>query len=109
MTDRRDIGSRLENWSWWVRAEAGKDSPASTERRQLDPHDARLVEACMLQLRTFDRLLLWWCYIDQCTAAQVCQKLRISSRPATAFVAAFRVAQQAVAAEIEREALPQER
>lgn len=108
LTERRDIGARLENWAWWVRAEAGKDSPASTERRQLDAHDARLVEVSMLRLRTFDRLLLWWCYIDQCTAAEVCQKLRIASKPATQFIAAFRVAQQAIAAEIGREALPQE-
>lgn len=108
MTERCDIGSRLENWAWWVRAEAGKDSPSSTERRQIDPQDARLVEVCMLRLRTFDRLLLWWCYIDQHTAAEVCQKLRISSRPATHFVDAFRAAQQAVEAEIAREALPQE-
>lgn len=106
MTERRDIGSRLENWAWWVRAEAGKEPPTS-ERRTMDPHDARLLEACMLRLRTFDRLLLWWCYIDQCTAAQVCQKLRISSRPATEFVTAFRVAQEAIEVEIEREALPQ--
>lgn len=62
LTERRDISSRPENWSWWVRAEAGKEPPTS-ERRTMDPHDARLLGACMLRLRTFDRLLLWWCYV----------------------------------------------
>jgi hypothetical protein len=37
----------------------------SDERRRVDEDDTLLLEHHMPCLKTFDRLLLWWCYIDQ--------------------------------------------
>lgn len=114
--ERREIGSRLENWARWAtaagyptaaasqtgaicerlrKAELGS-SGASEERRQIDEADAVLLEVGMRELETFDRLLLWWCYIDQARPEVVCRKLSIPRHPATEFVRLFRSAQDAI-------------
>lgn len=115
MTERRDIGSRLENWARWAtatgapsaasqtgaicdrlrKAELGS-SGGSDERRKIDEDDALLLERHMPRLKTFDRLLLWWCYIDQARPEVVCRKLSIPRHPATEFVRLFRAAQDAI-------------
>jgi len=114
--ERREIGSRLENWARWAtaagyptaaasqtgaicerlrKAEEGS-AGASEERRQIDEADALLLEVGMRKLNTFDRLLLWWCYIDQARPEVVCRKLSIPRHPATEFVKLFRAAQLAI-------------
>lgn len=118
MTERRDIGSRLENWARvyhdnprpglsptgafcdQLRREAEGDR-ASPERRKLDEDDAALLERGMRQIGTRHRLLLWWCYIKQAHPGEVCRSMGIAYKPATVFVKAFRDAQDAIAAEVE--------
>lgn len=119
MTERRDIGSRLENWArvYRVTHRAGISPTAafcdhlrrealgegaSPERRGPDEADASAIEAGMQHLATRDRLLLYWCYIQQAHPGEVCRKLAIAHRPATVFVNAFRDAQRAIEAIVER-------
>ena len=95
--ERRDIGARLENWA---RLHRQDNTPIMEkgERRAYDQVDAQLLDALMPQLDTQPRVLLWWCYVKQETAEVVCRKVGIYHRPATYFVDAFRVAQQAIEA-----------
>jgi len=111
--DRRDIGSRLENWARVYRPqrqigvsatakfcdqlqrEAEGEKP-SGERRKVDQADAEAIERAMRLLSHRDRLMLKLCYIDQDRPEAVCRKLGLSHRPATIFVTAFRKAQGAV-------------
>lgn len=114
MTERHDIGSRLENWARWAtltsvptaassqtgaicerlrKAELGCSS-GSDERRKIDEDDALLIELAMRKLKTFDRLLLWWCYINQARPEVVCRKLSIPRHPATELVRLLRAAQE---------------
>ncbi|TWI69043.1 hypothetical protein IP91_00108 [Pseudoduganella lurida] len=115
MTERRDIGSRLENWSRWaltrerrpaasqtgaicdaMRRAAEGSASSTLERRTIDEDDAWLLERAMPKLETKHRLMLWWCYIRQAPPEVVCRKTGIPQRPATEFVSAFRQAQAAV-------------
>lgn len=113
MTERRDIGSRLENWARvyrdttragisptgaycdQLRREALGEQPAP-ERRRVDEADAALIERSMRELETKHRLMLYWCYIRQVQPEVVCRKLSIAHRPATVFVNLFRQAQRAI-------------
>ena len=113
MTERRDIGSRLENWARvfrdttragisptgaycdQLRREAEGEKPAP-ERRRLDEADAALIERGMRDLETKHRMLLYWCYIRQAEPNVVCRKMAIAHRPATVFVNLFRQAQRAI-------------
>jgi DNA-directed RNA polymerase specialized sigma24 family protein len=114
--ERRDIGSRLENWARWstanerrpassptaafcdrLRREAlGDTSKAPDERRRIDEEDALAIERAMRHLTTQHRMLLWWCYIRQAQPEVVCRKMSIAHKPATVFVNLFRQAQGAV-------------
>lgn len=117
MTDqeRRDIGSRLENWARWntsggrtigvsptgaycdrLRREALGDEPKQGDRRTVDEADALLIERAMPKLETKHRMLLWWCYIKQAPPHLVCGRMGIPNRPATEFIDKFRSAQSAV-------------
>lgn len=115
MTERRDIGWRLENWARVVsdkgrrpaasqtgaicdRMRKAVEGTASTsdERRTVDEDDAWLIERCMPQLAMPHRLMLWWCYIQMAQPEVVCRKLGIPHRPATEFVQVFRDAQAAI-------------
>lgn len=119
MTERRDIGSRLENWARvyqdrprqgisptaafcdQLRREAlGDTSPA--ERRKIDEEDAHRIERGMRELETKHRLILWWCYIRQAQPEVVCRKVGIAHRPATVFVNLFRDAQRAIESVVEK-------
>ena len=123
MTDqeRRDIGSRLENWARWntsggrtigvsptgaycdrLRREALGDEPKQGERRTVDEADALLIERAMPKLDTRTRMLLYWCYIKQAQPEVVCRKMSIAHRPATVFVEQFRQAQAAVEAALQK-------
>ena len=118
MTERRDIGSRLENWARvyhdnprpglsptaafcdQLRREAeGDKSPP--ERRKVDEEDAAIIERGMRHIDTRHRMLLWWCYIKQAHPGEVCRRMRIDHKPATVFVKAFRDAQDAIASVVE--------
>jgi hypothetical protein len=119
MTDRRDIGSRLENWARvyhdnprpglsptaafcdQLRREAEGEKPAP-ERRKVDEADAALIERGMRELETKYRMLLWWCYIKQAQPEVVCRKMAIAHRPATVFVNLFRDAQRAIQSVVEK-------
>lgn len=119
MTDRRDIGSRLENWARvyrdtyragisptgafcdHLRREALGEVPQA-ERRKVDEADARLIEVGMRELETKHRLLLYWCYIRQAQPEVVCRKVSIAHRPATVFVGVFRAAQRAIESVVEK-------
>lgn len=110
---RRDIGSRLENWARVYRptrtigvSATGKfcdqlqreaeGEKSSGERRKADEADAHAIELAMRHITRRDRLLLRYCYIDQSRPEEVCRKLSIAHRPATVFVTVFRQAQAAV-------------
>jgi hypothetical protein len=113
LTERRDIGSRLENWARCfrdttrvgisptgafcdqLRREAMGEMPAP-ERRKVDEADARIIEAGMRELETKHRMLLYWCYIRQAEPHVVCRKMAIAHRPATVFLNVFRDAQRAI-------------
>lgn len=110
MTDRRDIGARLENWARVYRPsrtigvsptgafcdrlerEANGEKPTG-ERRKIDEADAQVIENAMRLLSYRDRMLLKLCYIDQAQPEVVCRRLSIAHRPATVFVNLFRQAQ----------------
>jgi DNA-directed RNA polymerase specialized sigma24 family protein len=113
LTDRRDIGSRLENWARAYRdtyragisptgaycdqlrraAEGEKPAP---ERRKVDEDDAARIERAMRELPTEHRLLLYWCYIKQAQPEIICRKLSIARKPATVFITRIRDAQRAI-------------
>jgi len=106
---RRDIGSRLENWARVYRStrtigvsatgafcerlerEANGEKPTG-DRRKLDEEDAHAIELAMRNLSRRDRLMLRYCYIDQSRPEEVCRKLSIAHRPVTVFVNVFRQA-----------------
>lgn len=111
--DRRDIGSRLENWARVYRPqrqigvsptgkfcdqlqrEAEGERPGG-ERRKVDQVDAEAIEHAMRLLSWRDRNMLVLCYIEQKRPEAVCRVLGLSHRPATVFINAFRQAQGAV-------------
>lgn len=116
MTERKEIGWRLENWAKWATAHSarGADSmtgaicesmrkaaqgelgPAPRDDITRDDHDAVRIEIGMRKLLRFHRLLLHWCYIEQARPEIVCRKLSIPVRPASEFVAKFHEAQAAI-------------
>jgi DNA-directed RNA polymerase specialized sigma24 family protein len=114
LSERRDIGSRLENWARvfqdrprqgisptaafcdQLRREAEGDAAVSPERRKIDEADAHAIERGMRELETKHRLILWWCYIRGAQMEVVCRKVGISHRPATIFINLFRDAQRAI-------------
>lgn len=115
MTERRDIGWRLENWARVVTAAGPRIAASQTgaicerlrkaaegtaaisgERRHVDEADAWLIERGMRDLTTKHRMLLWWCYIQNAAPEVVCRKMGIPHRPATEFVQVFRDAQAAI-------------
>jgi len=119
LTERRDIGSRLENWARvyrdtyragisptgaycdQLRREALGETP-QVERRRVDDADAALLERGMRELETKHRMLLYWCYIKQADPNVVCRRLSIAHRPATVFVGVFRAAQRAIESIVEK-------
>jgi hypothetical protein len=119
LTERRDIGSRLENWARvfrdttrvgisptaafcdQLRREAMGEQPAP-ERRKLDEEDARRIEIGMRELETKHRMMLYWCYIRQAQPEVVCRKMAIAHRPATVFVSLFRQAQAAIQSVVDK-------
>ncbi len=95
MTDRRDIGSRLENWARLHRQESSPIMEKG-ERRAFDLADAQLLDLAMRDLPTGARSLLWWCYVKQVTPDAACRKLGIARRPMADFVRVFRAAQDGI-------------
>lgn len=95
MTERRDIGWRLENWAQLF-PQPGTGQPQ--DRRVFDRGDAVHLERAMQALPTLQRSLLWFCYVKQETPEKVARRLGIQARPAVLFVDAFRHAQAAAQA-----------
>jgi hypothetical protein len=120
LNERRDIGSRLENWSRCYRdtyragisptaafcdrlRREAEGEGASVERRKVDEVDAELLERGMRKLSTPHRMILWWCYIKQAQPEIVCRKMAIAHKPATVFIDKFREAQRAIESIVETE------
>lgn len=116
MTEKKDIGVRLENWARWATAKGSRGSDCMTgticeglrkaalgnvwsghgDLNRIDEADAIVLELGMRKLEFQMRLLLWWCYIEQARPEVVCRKLSIPTRPASEFVERFRAAQEAI-------------
>lgn len=116
MTERKDIGARLENWARWATSTRGGGADSMTGavcermrkaalgnvwsghdvRDQVDDDDAIRFEVGMRELAIPQRLLLHWCYIEQAQPEMVCRKCSIPVRPASEFVTRFRAAQEAI-------------
>jgi DNA-directed RNA polymerase specialized sigma24 family protein len=92
VTERRDINSRLENWSRLFHRQRSADQQ---DRRTFDELDAHLLERAMQGLPTLQRSLLWWCYVRMETPEQVARRIGLQIKPTVLFVDAFRHAQAA--------------
>jgi hypothetical protein len=118
LTERRDIGSRLENWGRWARERAqagisptgvycerlkkaalGDLGRGSDERRKVDEVDAKVMEDAILTLADWQVLLLKLCYVEGSPPEYVARKCRFKVRD---FTPIFRSTQRAAecAAEI---------
>jgi hypothetical protein len=113
LTERRDIGSRLENWARWATARGRRGADCMTGaicdsmRRSalgdvwsghevsagIDAKDAARIQAAMPRVPIAQRVLLNWCYIEQARPEIVARKC---SFPVREFVERFRAAQAAV-------------
>lgn len=116
MTERKDIGARLENWARWCFLTGGRGADCMTGaiceslrkaalgnvwsghevRDETNDADAIAIERGMRFLEVAHRLMLFWCYIEQARPEVVCRKLSIPARPASEFVQRFRAAQEAI-------------
>jgi hypothetical protein len=104
LIERRTISSRLENWAKMY--QRMRNTPQADERRAFGMADALLLDRAMPQLSTMQRSLLWWCYVKQDSADDVCTILGLARKPALQFIEAVRVAEATVEALVERETLP---
>lgn len=113
MTERKDIGWRLENWARWATARGHRGADCMTgaiceslRRAALgdvwsghqvvdgtDNADAMSIERAMPKIPFAQRLLLTWCYIEQARPEVVARKC---SFPVREFVERFRAAQDAI-------------
>lgn len=113
MTERKDIGLRLEGWARWCMStrKAGADSMTGAicesmrkaalgnvwsghdTRDLVDDADAVRIEKGMRLISDADRLLLWWCYIKQQHPGYVARQCTF---PVREFVERFRAAQEAI-------------
>jgi hypothetical protein len=116
VTERKDIGLRLENWARWATSKGSRAGDSMTGiicesmrkaalgnvwsghdvRDQVDDSDAIKIELAMRKIPFAQRLLLDWCYIEQARPEVICRKLSIPVRPASEFVERFRAAQEAI-------------
>lgn len=115
MTERKDIGARLETWSRWATARSSRGADCMTgavcdglrkaavgnvrsggAAVPIDASDAIRIEQAMHQIPVQQRLLLRWCYIEQARSEVICRKLSIPVRPASEFVNRFREALAAI-------------
>lgn len=119
MTERRDIGWRLENWSRWATARGSRGADSMTGaicesmRRSalgdvwsghqvgdgIDAKDAARIQMAMPKVPLAQRLLLNWCYIEQARPEVVARKC---SFPVGEFVPRFREAQAAIESVVEK-------
>jgi hypothetical protein len=113
VTERKDIGLRLEAWSRWATARASRGADCMTGaicealrrsalgdvwsghevKQETDEADCMAIERGMPLLPVPQRLLLYWCYIEQARPEVVCRKVSI---PKADFVERFRAAQEAI-------------
>jgi len=114
LTERRDIGWRLENWARWATARVPRGADCMTGaiceslRRsalgdvwsghqvgdgRIDPKDAARIQLAMPRIPFAQRLLLNWCYIEQARPEIVARKC---SFPVREFKERFYAAQAAI-------------
>jgi hypothetical protein len=113
VTERKDIGWRLENWARWATARGSRGADCMTGaiceslRRNalgdvwsghevvedMDTKDAARIQLAMPKIPFPQRLLLNWCYIEQARPEIVARKC---SFPVREFVPRFREAQEAI-------------
>lgn len=124
MTEKRDIGWRLENWARYCTTQGrsySRDGLTSTAQNcdrlrkaaqgelggtgpqrddvNVDNADAVRIELAMCEMKRTNLgvwLLMYWCYIEQLDPNVVCRKLSIPHRPASIFTGRFRAAQAAI-------------
>jgi hypothetical protein len=114
VTEKKDIGLRLENWARWCMSSGGRTSAdcmtgaiceslrknslgdvwsGHQVRDETNDSDAIAIERGMPSLSAAHRLLLWWCYIRQQAPGYISRKM---SFPVSEFVERFRDAQEAI-------------
>lgn len=113
MTQRKDIGARLENWARWCHAGGSRGADCMTGAvceslrkaalgnvwsgheisDRIDTKDAERIQLAMPKITQAQRWLLHWCYIKQEQPEKVARFCRF---PVREFVARFREAQAAV-------------
>lgn len=120
MTQRKDIGLRLENWARWATAYSSRGADCMTGaiceslrraalgdvwsghevRDRIDSRDAERIQLAMPKIDQADRWLLHWCYIKQERPEVVARLCRF---PIREFVQRFRAAQRAVEQTVDSE------
>ena len=116
MTQRKDIGARLENWARWAtargahgadcmtgaiceslrKAALGNVWSGHTIREDSDDLDAMAIQLGMSALELQQRLILHWCYIEGARPEVVCRMVKLPTNPISIFVAKFRESQAAI-------------
>jgi hypothetical protein len=116
VTERKDIGARLEAWARWATARQARGADSMTGavcermrraalgdvwsghevRDELDERDAVAIQRGMAHITLQQRLMLHWTYIEQARPEVVCRMLKLPVRPISLFVSAFRDAQTAI-------------
>lgn len=127
MTDRRDIGSRLENWGRWAITNGSHSAACQTgaicenmrravegsrstidEQRRMDEEDALRIEAAWRGLDWFNKELLRLFFVEmikphtRMNHGLACRMLSIPVRPSSIFVDHLRQAQAAIEAVLEQ-------
>jgi hypothetical protein len=112
---QKSIRERLENWATWSRWSGSRGADCMTgaicermrkaalgnllsgaDRPQLDEDDALRVELAWRIQTPKNRDLLLWTYINNARPEVICRKLKIPARPVSAFIEAFRAAEDAI-------------
>jgi hypothetical protein len=113
LTERKDIGWRLENWARWATARGRRGADCMTGaicdsmrrsalgdvwsgievRAGIDAKDAARIQLAMPRVPIAQRVLLNWCYIEQARPEIVARKC---SFPVREFKERFYAAQAAI-------------
>lgn len=117
MTERKDIGARLENWARWAKGHVRGNGGAAcmtgaiceslrraslgevwsghqvSESGNIDAKDAERIQFALPKITQAQRWLLHWCYTKQEKPEMVARLCRF---PVREFVARFRDAQEAI-------------
>lgn len=123
MTERKDIGLRLENWARWCKARGAKGAACMTGAiceslrkaalgnvwsgtqvwESTDEPDAMAIHRALVRITYDQRNLLNWCYIEQARPEVVCRVCKIPIKPISEFISRFRAAQEAIEDAVDNE------